>query len=89
VDESTKVTDKTLAEAIRAKREWEIVTRQISGNRTVATFLEAAVSYVENGGEGRYVKPLIDYFKTAPLAQIGQAEVETCARRVVGQFEMS
>jgi hypothetical protein len=44
VDESTKVADKALAEAIRAKREWEIVTLQIGGNRAVATFLEAAVS---------------------------------------------
>ena len=84
VDESTKVADKALAEAVRAKREWEIVTRQIGGNRAVATFLEAAVSYLENGGEARYVKPLIDYFKTTPLAQIGQAEVETCARRLAG-----
>jgi hypothetical protein len=32
VDESTKVTDKAIAESIRAKREWEIVNRQISGN---------------------------------------------------------
>lgn len=82
VDESTKVADKALAEDIRAKREWEIVTRQIGGNRAVATFLEAAVSYMENGGEARYVKPLLDHFKSTPLAQIGQAEVETCARRL-------
>jgi hypothetical protein len=68
VDESTKIADKALAEAVRAKREWEIVTRQIGGNRAVATFLEAAVSYLETGGEARYVKPLIDYFKTTPLA---------------------
>jgi site-specific recombinase XerD len=82
VDESTKVADKALAESIRAKREWEIVTRQIGGNRAVATFLEAAVLYLENGGEARFVKPLVDYFKTTPLSQIGQAEVETCARRL-------
>jgi integrase len=82
VDESTKVTDKALAEAIRVKREWEIVTRQIGRNRAVATFLEAAVSYRENGGERRYVEPLVDHFKTTPLAQIGQAEVEACARRL-------
>ena len=64
VDEKHKgCPDKALAEAVRAKREWEIVTRQIGGNRAVATFLEAAVSYIETGGEARYVKPLIDYFK--------------------------
>ena len=54
MDESTKIADKALAEAVRAKREWEIVTRQIGGNRAVATFLEAAVSYLETGGEARY-----------------------------------
>ena len=80
VDESTKVADREQAEAFRAKREWEIVNRQIGGNRAVATFLEAAVSYIENGGEARFVKPLVDYFKTTPLSQIGQAEVEACAR---------
>ena len=52
VDESTKVTDKEQAEAIRAKREWEIITRQIGGARVTATFLEAAVSYMENRWRG-------------------------------------
>ena len=60
MDESTKTPDREQAEALRAKREWEIVNRQIGGNRAVATFLEAAVSYLENGGEARYVKALID-----------------------------
>lgn len=82
VDESTKTPDREQAEALRAKREWEIVNRQIGGNRAVATFLEAAVSYLENGGEARYVKALIDHFKTTPLSQIGQAEVDACARRL-------
>ena len=67
--------DREQAEALRAKREWEIVNRQIGGNRAVATFLEAAVSYMENGGEARYVEALIDHFKATPLFQIGQAEV--------------
>ena len=64
VDESTKVDDREQAEAIRAKREWEIVNRQIGGSRATATFLEAAVSYMENGGEARFVKPLFEHFKT-------------------------
>lgn len=82
VDESTKVADREQAEAIRAKREWEIIARQIGGGRAVATFLEAAVSYLEAGGEARYVEPLITHFKATPLAAIGQAEVEACARRL-------
>lgn len=82
VDESTKVADREQAEAIRSKREWEIVTRQIGGSRAVATFVEAAVSYLENGGEARFVKPVLDHFKATPLSQIGQAEVEACARKL-------
>jgi len=82
VDESTKTDDREQAEAVKAKREWEIVNRQIGGGRVVATFLEAAVSYMENGGETRFVKPLVDHFKTMLLSQIGQAEVDACARRL-------
>jgi hypothetical protein len=82
VDESTKVADREQAESIRAKREWEIVNRQLGGGRAVATFLEAAVSYMENGGEARFVQPLLNHFMTTPLSQIGQAEVEACARKI-------
>jgi integrase len=82
VDESTKVAGRDQAESIRAKREWEILTRQLGGGRAVATFLEAAVSYLENGGEARYVQPLLNHFMTTPLSQIGQAEVEACARKL-------
>ena len=82
LDESTKTADRQQAEAIRAKREWEIVNRQLGGGRAVATFLEAAVSYMENGGEARYVQPLLNHFMTTPLSQIGQAEVEACARKL-------
>lgn len=82
MDESTKVADRSQAEAIRTKREWEILTRQLGGSRSTATFLEAANSYLENGGEGRFVEPLLHHFKTKPLAEIGQAEVEACARRI-------
>ena len=41
------------AEAIRSKREWEITQGSIVGKRRVATFLEAAVSYLESGGDQR------------------------------------
>jgi site-specific recombinase XerD len=82
VDESTKVADREQAEAFKAKREWEIVNRQLGGGRAVATFLEAAVSYMENGGEARFVQPLLNHFKGTPLSQIGQAEVEACARKL-------
>lgn len=69
IDESTKVTSRKQAEAFRAKRKSAIIDRQISGAKATATFLEAAVSYMENGGERRFLKPLVDHFGATPLAR--------------------
>jgi integrase len=82
IDESTKVTNRKQAEAFRARRESAIIDRQISGAKATATFLEAAVSYMENGGERRFLKPLVDHFGATPLARIGQSEVEMAARKL-------
>lgn len=82
VDESTKVTDRGQAEALRIRREGEIFSRQIGGGRSVATFLEASVSYMENGGERRFLKPLMQHFGEKLLVEIGQIEVEACARKL-------
>lgn len=83
VDESAKTDCKEQAEAIKAKREWEIFNRQLNGNRSTATFLEAAVGYMEAGGEARFVRPLLDHFRATPVSTIGQAEVEACARKLL------
>jgi integrase len=82
VDESTKVGDRAQAEAIRAKREWEIINRDLGGRRAAQTFLEAAVAYMEAGGEARFIKPLLDHFRTKPLSEIGQDEVERAALKL-------
>jgi integrase len=37
---------------------------------------------MENGGERRFIKPLLDHFGTRPLAEIGQAEVERASRAI-------
>lgn len=80
VDESTGVADRKIAETIRAQREWEIYQESIHGRKATATFLEAAVTYMELGGERRFLKPLIDHFGTTPLARIDQAAIERAAR---------
>lgn len=83
VDETTGTPDKKEAEEICAKREVEIRARKRGGRRAVATFVDAALSYLENGGEARYVKPLADHFGSTLLAEIGQAEAEDCARKLL------
>lgn len=82
VDESTKVADRGQAETIRAKREGEILHRQVGGAKATATFLEAAVSYMENGGERRFLERLVGHFGATTLGRIGQSEIEAAARKL-------
>jgi hypothetical protein len=59
IRESTGVVDAKAAEAIRARREWEIIQRSVFGAEAAATFVAAAVSYLGAGGERTYLKPII------------------------------
>jgi hypothetical protein len=52
IRESTGVADHKAAEAIRARREWEIIQRSVFGAEATATFVCAAVSYLEAGASG-------------------------------------
>jgi hypothetical protein len=57
------------------------ITRQIGGNRAVATFLEAAVSYYENGGNALR-QAAARLFQNDSAFAIGQAEVKMYVRRL-------
>src|SRR5580700_3202922 len=76
VDESSGVADKSAAETIRARREWECIQESVFGRKSTASFLEAAVSYMEAGGERRFLAPLIEHFGTQPLATVDQAAID-------------
>lgn len=80
VDESAGTDDRKIAEAIRIKREGEILDRSVFGTRGTATWLEASVSYLEQGGEARFMAPLNEHFGVTKLAQIDQAAVDRAAR---------
>ncbi|MBL8908036.1 MAG: site-specific integrase [Rhizobiales bacterium] len=82
VDESTRTDDKEAAEAIRISREAELLNRSVFGRRATATFLEAAVIYMEAGGESTYVGKLVDHFGTLQLQSIGQLEIDQAARKL-------
>ena len=79
VEESTGTEDRELAEVLRIKRENEILQSSIYGRRSTATFLEAAVDYLEANPGVRFVDRLIDYFGATPLAQIDQHAIDLCA----------
>jgi hypothetical protein len=63
VDESAGTDDRPTAEALRIKREAELLHRSVHGRRATATFLEAAVSYMESGGETRFIDRLVGPFR--------------------------
>jgi integrase len=79
VRESTGVADHKAAEAIRARREWEIIQRSVFGAEATATFVGAAVSYLEAGGERTYLKPIIARIGSLALAKVDQAVIDATA----------
>ena len=80
VDESSGVAERSAAEAIRIQRESGRLHASIFGRKATTSFLEAAVSYMEQGGERRFLGPLIDHFGTTPLTQIDQAAIDRAAK---------
>lgn len=82
VDESTGVAEREAAEALRARREWELTQSAVFGRRAVATFLEAAVSYMEAGGSTRFMKPILDEIGSVRLADVDQVLIEKTARKL-------
>jgi integrase len=82
VEESTGTSNERVAEEIRAKREAEILAESIYGRRATATFAQAALSYLEQGGSKRFTAPVIRHFGTLPLAQIDQDALDRGARKL-------
>ena len=56
--------------------------QSVYGRRATATFTEAALSYLENGGSKRFLDKVIRYFGTTPLAKVDQDAIDVGARKV-------
>lgn len=92
VFETTETDNRELAEAHRIKRESGILERSIFGFDATITFAEAAASYLEAGGEARFLGRfderkggwtlLIGHFTTTPIGRIGQGEIDDAARSI-------
>ena len=87
----TAGTDKyEVAEAIRIKRENELLERSVFGVPATTTFPQAALSYLEEGGENRFLGKfdeatkrwtlLIGHFESTAIGKIGQAEIDAAAK---------
>lgn len=77
--ESTGTRDRGQAEAFRIKRERETWEYRKLGKREPATFAEAAVAYMQYGGERRFLGKLIEYFRETPIGEIRQTHVDQAA----------
>lgn len=85
VDESTGTDDPEIAQAIRIKRESELLHRSVFGEQATVSFLAAAVEYLEtprSRNQQRYVKRLYQHFGTKPLHAITQEAVDEAARKL-------
>lgn len=90
--ETTGTDDRKAAEAIRIKREAAVLDRAIFGPGSTVTFAEAAASYLEQGGEARFLgsenpatgkwSGLIGHFLATPLSAIGQEQADDAARKL-------
>jgi integrase len=82
VDQSTKTDSRDAAEKILIKTRAEILDRSIFGAKATVTFMQAAITYMENGGEARFINPLLDHFKGRKLSGIGQSDIDEAARKL-------
>src|SRR4051794_34820164 len=82
IRESCQTHERSIAEEIRAKREWEILQSSVHGTTQGGTFLAGVAAYLENGGEARFLQPLIDHFGATPLAKIDQAAIDAAAKKI-------
>jgi integrase len=83
IEETTGTSDKKIAEAIRIKREKELLNEGVFGKSVTITFAQAAVDYIEHSnGETRFLKPLADHFGECLLKNIGQHEIEVASKKL-------
>lgn len=83
VDESTGTGDRAAAEAIRIKREAEVLNRSVFGHRETLTFAEAATLYMKANGERRFLTPIIRHFKVEKVDTIDQRSLDEAARKIL------
>jgi integrase len=78
--ESTFTGSRPHAEAYRLKREREILDAEYHGEARTTLFAQAALLYLEKGGEGRFLAPLIERWGKWRLSDITPAAVSAFAR---------
>ncbi|MFL5044913.1 MAG: tyrosine-type recombinase/integrase [Xanthobacteraceae bacterium] len=78
INRSAGTGDKALARQVLRKIERDIERGAVSG-RPRPTFASAALAYMRNGGESRFLEPILRHFKEALLDEIDQAAIDEAA----------
>ena len=77
--QSTRTRDRPRAEAFRRKLERDLEDRAYLG-ADAAIFADAVAIYIEKGGEGAHLRPLLEKFEAFKLKDITPAEVSRFAQ---------
>lgn len=79
--ESARTSNRQAADALRIRRETEIIENFTLGRPAAINFAEAALTYLESGGEGRFLAPILEYFGPKfRLADVTNEAANQCAR---------
>jgi len=79
---SAKTRDLAIAQQIANQIEGRVWKSHLYGEEAVTTFEEAALAYMKDGGESRFLSPVIAHFRARPLRTITPAEVRAAARQL-------
>lgn len=82
VRQSLGTRDEAQAKEACAALEARVWRQGLYGDEAVRTFEEAAASYMENGGEARFMAPLIIHFKNVRVGSIKPGHVREAARKL-------
>ncbi len=78
INRSTQARTKRLALKVVAKWQADIERGEFAAAPEL-TFAQAALAYIQAGGEMRFLGPLLRHFKETPLRKIGQVEIDLAA----------
>lgn len=79
VDKSTGVSERKVAQRILKEWKAEAQRQAGAGPKKQTTFAEAAISYMEAGGERRFLAPLLKHLGACSMESIGQQEIDAAA----------
>lgn len=82
IRQSTGARERDQAEEVKAALEAQAWKCRIYGAETAVTFEEAAISYMEAGGERRFLPPLLKHFKGRSLHSIQPGDVRDAAMKI-------